>query len=80
MELSSRYIITDYIEQAMDLAQYEKLDDGTYSGKIDQCKGVMAFANSLIECEKELRSVLEEWILLGLKLKHSLPAINAIAH
>ena len=73
-----RFIITDYIELAMSLAMYDKLEDGTYVGKIPPCKGVIAFASSLRTCEDELRSTLEDWILVGLKLKHSLPIISEI--
>ncbi len=73
-----RFILTDYVEQAMALAVYDKLEDGTFVGKIPPCKGVIAFASSLRECEDELRSTLEDWILVGLKLKHPLPVIGGI--
>jgi len=63
---------------AMDQAVYEKLEDGTYAGKIPQCKGVVAFAKTLKECEKKLQSVLEAWVLLGFKMKHPLPIIGDI--
>lgn len=47
-------------------------------GRIPACKGVVAFGASLRECEEELRSTLEDWILLGLKLGHSLPVIGGV--
>jgi predicted RNase H-like HicB family nuclease len=59
-------------------AVYDKLDDGTYAGRIPQCKGVIAFETTLHECENELHSTLEDWILLGLKLGHPLPVIAEI--
>ena len=59
-------------------AEYDKLDDGTYGGRIPHCKGVIAFGDTLRECEDELRSILEDWILLGLKLGHHLPVISKI--
>ena len=62
----------------MNTAEFTKLEDNTYSGKIESCKGVIAFANSIKECEVELQSILEDWILLGLKMKHRLPVINDI--
>ena len=40
--------------------------------------GVIAFGATLRECEEELRSVLENWILVGLKLRHPLPVIAGI--
>jgi predicted RNase H-like HicB family nuclease len=76
--VNTHYILSDYIHGALDGANYEKLADGSYSGSITICPGVIAFANSLRECERELRSVLEEWLLLGLKLGHSLPVIAGI--
>jgi predicted RNase H-like HicB family nuclease len=51
------------------------LDDGTFSGRIPLCKGVIAFGVTLKECENELRSTLEDWILVGLKLGHPLPIV-----
>lgn len=73
-----RYILTDYVEQAMAYAVYDKLEDGTFAGRIAQCKGVIAFGATLRECEDELRSTLEDWILVGLKLGHPLPVIARI--
>ncbi len=74
----TRYILSDYVEAAMGLAAYDKLDDGTFSGRIAACKGVIAFGATLRECESELRSTLEDWILVGLKLGHTLPVIAGI--
>ncbi|RLD58889.1 MAG: type II toxin-antitoxin system HicB family antitoxin [Bacteroidetes bacterium] len=68
-------MFTGYIESAMLYAEYDKLDDGTYSGRIPSCKGVIAFGITLKGCEKELQSTLEDWILVGLKLGHNIPVI-----
>jgi predicted RNase H-like HicB family nuclease len=62
----------------MAYAIYDKLEDGTFAGRIPQCKGVVAFGATLRECENELRSTLEDWILIGLKLGHPLPVIAEI--
>ena len=67
-----RFILTGYIESALLQAEYDKLDDGTFSGRIPFCKGVITFGNTLHECENELRSTLEDWVLVGLKLGHSI--------
>ena len=72
------YILTDYIDRAMAKATYDKLDDGTFAGRIPLCKGVIAFGNTLRECENELRSTLEDWLLVGLKLRHPIPVIEGI--
>lgn len=73
-----QYILSDYLENALAQAEYDKLEDGTFFGRIPACKGVVAFAATLRECEEELRSVLEDWVLVGLKLGHELPVLGAI--
>jgi predicted RNase H-like HicB family nuclease len=50
----------------MEHASYDKLEDGTYAGAIPQCRGVVAFSETLRGCEAELHSLLEDWILIGL--------------
>jgi len=69
-------ILSEYIEQAMAQAIYDKLEDATFAGRIPSCKGVLAFGTTLHECEEDLHSTLEDWILVGLKLGHSLPVIG----
>ena len=70
--------MSDYFDRALSQAEYDKLEDGTFFGRIPSCKGVMAFGTSLRECEDELRSVLEDWVLVGLKLGHDLPILDSI--
>ena len=67
-------MLSEYIAQAMAQAVYDKLEDGTFSGRIPSCKGVVAFGDTLREYEEELRSTLEDWVLVGLKLGHFLPS------
>jgi len=73
-----RFSLTNYIDSVMSYAQYDKLEDGSFAGRIPKCKGVIAFAKSLRECEDRLRSVLEDWIIVGLKLAHHFPVIKGI--
>ncbi len=76
--MTNTFIISDYIHNAMKIAIYDKLEDGSFHGRIPACKGVVAFGSTLHECEELLRSTLEEWLLLGLKLGHALPVIDNI--
>lgn len=71
-------MLTKYIHEAMKLARYKILDDGTYYGDIPGFRGVLANAVTLEECREELQETLEDWILLGVKLGHELPAANGI--
>jgi predicted RNase H-like HicB family nuclease len=73
-----RFVLSDYVERALAEATYDKLEDGTFAGRIPPCLGVIAFGETLRACEDELRSALEDWILVGLKLGHPLPIIAGI--
>ena len=76
--MTIRFVLSDYVECAIAQAVYDKLEDGTFAGKIPPCKGVIAFGATLQECQEQLRSTLEDWILVGLKLDHSLPTLGDI--
>lgn len=76
--MAVKFILSEYVERAMAEVLYDKLEDGTYTGRIPTCKGVVAFGATPRECEEELRATLEDWILVGLKLHHQLPVIADI--
>ncbi len=76
--MTARFILSDYIKHSLAAAVCDKLEDGTFAGRIPPCRGVLAFGRSLRECEDELQSTLEEWILAGLKFGHPLPLIDGI--
>ena len=71
--VNPRYFLSEHERAAMAEAIFEKIQDGTYSGRIPSCKGVLAFGGSRRACEAELRSTLQDWLWLGLKLGHPLP-------
>jgi predicted RNase H-like HicB family nuclease len=73
-----QFVLTDYVNYAMAQAVYDKIEDGTFAGRIPACKGVVAFGETLRECQDELRSTLEDWIWVGLKLRHPLPVLAGI--
>ena len=76
--MSVQYILSEYLDRALAQAEYDKLDDGTFSGRIPSCKGVVTFGATLRECADQLRSTLEDWVLVGLKLGHSVPIVDNI--
>ena len=47
---------------------YDKLEDNSFSGPIPSCPGLLSFAPTFKECAEELRSTLEDWVRVGLKL------------
>ena len=77
--MQTHYILSEYLNQAMAQAEYDKLEDSSFSGRIPPCKGVIAFGSTLRECQDELRSTLEDWLLLGFQMGHPLPEINGIS-
>lgn len=76
--MSRDFILSRYIEEALQRAVYDKLEDGSFSGRIPDCVGVVAFGATLTQCQQELHSTLEDWILVGLKLGHPLPVVADI--
>jgi len=73
-----RFTLTEYVERIMAQAEYDKLEDGTFAGRIPKCKGVIAFGKTLRECQDILRSTAEDWIVVGLRFGHKLPIIHGI--
>lgn len=71
-------MLVEYIDKAMSKAEYDKLEDGSYSGRIAVCPGVIAFGNTLYECQNELRSVLEGWLIVKIRHGDQLPVIENI--
>ena len=58
-------MLIEFIQKKMNSARYKKLEDGSYLGDISSVHGVWANAKTLSECKKELREVLEDWMLLN---------------
>jgi predicted RNase H-like HicB family nuclease len=72
-------MLTAYIQAAMRLAHYEILeDDGSFYGEIPGFQGVWASEPTLEACREELQSVLEDWIVVGLRLGHTLPIADGL--
>ncbi len=72
-------LLTNYIQSAMRRARYAILSDGTYYGEIPGFQGVYANEPTLEACRETLQEVLEGWILLGLRLGHTLPEVDGIS-
>jgi predicted RNase H-like HicB family nuclease len=58
--MRARFVLTEYVTQKMASAVYDKLDDGSFAGRIPVCTGTVAFGGTLRDCEDELRSVLDD--------------------
>jgi predicted RNase H-like HicB family nuclease len=51
--MAIKFILSEYIALALDQATYDKLEDGTFAGRIPSCPGVLAFADTLRRCEED---------------------------
>lgn len=71
-------MLSDYIHAAMQQAEYEQLDDSSHFGRIPGFQGAWAVAPAIEGCRDELQEVLEDWLLLGLRLGHSLPVVDGL--
>ncbi len=72
-------MLTSYINAALRKAHYELLPDGEgYFGTIEGLQGVWAQGDTLEACREELQEVLEEWIILGLRMGHPIPPIEGV--
>ena len=71
-------MLIEYIDRAMSKAVYDKLEDGSFSGKIPKCPGVIAFGATLYQCEQELKSSLEGWLIVKIRYGDKLPVMGRI--
>jgi len=68
--------LSHYIEKALEKARYKILKDKTYFGEIPGIKGVWANARDLEDCRKELKEVLEDWVLLKIRDRERVPGFT----
>ena len=71
-------MLIEYINKAMSKAVYDKLEDGSFFGKIPECPGVVAFGETLYQCRKELISSLEGWLIVKIRHGDILPVVGRI--
>ena len=71
-------MLTEYINKALGKAVCDKLEDGSFSGKIPQCPGVVAFGETLYLCQQELRTSLEGWLIVKIRHGDKVPVIGRI--
>ena len=71
-------MLTEYLEAAIRRAVYDQLEDKTYCGRIPECPGTIAFGRTLYDCQNELKSVLEGWLLVKIRHGDYLPIIDGV--
>jgi predicted RNase H-like HicB family nuclease len=72
-------ILTDYIREAMRLAHYELMENGSFFATIPLLKGLWAEDATLEACREELQSTLEDRIMVKVRFgDKDFPALNGI--
>ncbi|MBI2888476.1 MAG: type II toxin-antitoxin system HicB family antitoxin [Candidatus Liptonbacteria bacterium] len=69
-------MLSEFIMKKLREAQYKLLKDKTYFGEIPGLRGVWANAKNLEDCRKELREVLEDWLLLKIRNRERVPGFE----
>jgi predicted RNase H-like HicB family nuclease len=72
-------MLTKYVTASMDHATIEWLEESQeFYGEIPGLPGVWASGPTKEACREELRSVLEDWIAVGLSFGHRIPEVDGI--
>ena len=72
-------MLNEYLDAALRRAVYEALpDDEGIWAEIPGFDGLWANAPTREACVQELASALEDWLLVGLRLGHELPAVDGL--
>lgn len=71
-------MLLEYVDEAVERTVYERLDDGAFAGRIPSCPGVIATGKTLAQCQRELREVLDGWLIVKLRHGDKIPAIAGI--
>lgn len=69
-------MLVEYIQGALEDAEYKRLANGTWFAEIPGFKGVWANGKTVEECRKELVEVLEEWLILKLRDADPIPLVK----
>jgi len=70
-------MLTEYIEEALRRARYEIInDEEPYYGEVPELKGVWATGNTLEGCRKNLKEVIEGWLIISIKKGLPIPELG----
>jgi len=71
-------MIRQYVEQALRMARYDKLEDGTFCGEVPRLRGVLASGGTLEACREQLAEVVEEWVLVRVAKGLAVPRLGKV--
>lgn len=73
-------MLTEYIDEALSRARYELIEDGEtpYYGEVPELPGVWACGETLEGCRREMKDVVEGWILVSVRRSLDIPALGGV--
>lgn len=71
-------MLEEYIQKALEIAKYKCIEDGSWYAEIDGFQGVWSNGVTVEECRRELKEVLEEWLLLKIKDGDPISSIKGV--
>ena len=70
-------MLIEYIEEALKRARYEIInDEEPYYGEVPELRGVWATGEALEECRKNLKEVIEGWLIVSIKKGLPIPELG----
>ena len=71
-------MISTYIDEALHRAAYSVVDDGTFCATVGGLPGVIATGRTLEACRDQLAEVVEEWVLVRVSRRLSVPPLGTV--
>lgn len=71
-------MFSEYVDEAMRHANYEKLEDGTWYGEVPELRFTWANAPTLEACRTKLRDEVEDWLVFAISRHSSIPTLGGI--
>lgn len=73
-------MLLEYLNAALERAQYEKIDDEEpYYGEVPGLQGVWANGRTLEECRRNLQAAIEDWVLFSVAQGQQPPALGVVS-
>ena len=69
-------MVSQYVATALERAQYQLLEDGSFAATVRGLRGVIATGTTLEACRRALAEVVEEWILIRVSRGLAVPALG----
>ena len=72
-------MLTEYVDAALAKAHYDVIeDDEPYYGEVRELPGVYATGATLEDCRRNLKDVVEGWLILSIKRDLPVPRIDGL--